>query len=107
MSTIVWILTRKLDGGLTVKSLRDQGQIFVLGSEPAWNHLEPTVRAEMDLNIDPISIVTHKLEGMTRVAMHVVIPIWGTPITEENQNLMDTLRVLRKIILNKNRISTR
>ena len=61
----------------------------------------------MDLNIDPLAVLAHKLEGMTRVTVHVVVTVRGATVGEQNQKLMNTLRVLRKIILTKHKISIR
>jgi hypothetical protein len=80
---------------------------IVLGVELAQNYLGTAIGANMDLNIDPLSILTHKLIGMTRVTVHVVITVRGTTVREENQNLMNTLGVLRKVVLKKRQMSTR
>ena len=78
-----------------------------LGSEAFSGYLESTVRANVDLNIDPLSIIAHKLIGMARVTMHVVVTVWSATIREKDQNLVNTLRVLRKIVLKKRQVSHR
>ena len=55
----------------------------------------------MNLNIDPFPVLAHKLEGMARVTMHVMVTVRGATVGEQNQKLVNTLRVLRKIILTK------
>jgi len=69
------------------------------------NHLKTTIRAKVDLNIDPLPVLAHKLEGMARIAVHVMVTVRGATVGEENQKLVNTLRVLREIVLAKNKIS--
>jgi hypothetical protein len=57
----------------------------------------------VDLNINPLSIITHKLVSVTRVTVHVVVAIRGATVGEENQNLVNTFGVLGKIVLMKAR----
>jgi len=78
-----------------------------LGSKEPWKYLESTIRAKVELNIDPLAVLAHKLEGMTRVAVHVMVTVRGATVREQNQKLVNTLRVLRKIILTKREISIR
>lgn len=103
MNTVVWILSGKPNGSFTVKGLRDQSQVFffVLIAKLAQNYLESAISAKMDLNVDPLSVLTYKLEGMTRVTVHVVITVRDAAVREQNQNLMNTLGILRKIVLKK------
>ena len=75
--------------------------MFDLGSEVPLNYLESTIRAKVDLNIDPFPVLAHKLEGMTRVTVHVMVTVGGAAVGEQNQKLVNTLRILRKIILMK------
>ena len=75
--------------------------------EAPWNYLESTISAKVDLNIDPIPVFAHKLVGMTRVTVHVVVTVRGATVGEQNQKLVNTLRVLRKIVLTKREISVR
>jgi hypothetical protein len=81
--------------------------VFVLGSEAPWNYLESTISAKVDLNIDPIPVLAHKLVGMTRVTVHVMVTVRGATVGEQNQKLVNTLRVMRKIVLTKREISVR
>ncbi len=59
----------------------------------------------MDLNIDPLPVLANKLEGMTRVTVHVVVTIRNATVGEKNQKLVNSLRVLRKIVLKERGIS--
>jgi hypothetical protein len=43
----------------------------------------------------------HKLKGMARATVHVVITVRDATVQEEVQNSMNTLGVLRKIVLRK------
>jgi hypothetical protein len=79
--------------------------VFGLSSEALWNYLESTIRANVDLNIDPLPVLAHKLVGMTRVTVHVMVTVRRPTVGEQNQKLVDTLRVLRKIVLTKREIS--
>ena len=55
----------------------------------------------MDLNIDPLPVLAHKLEGMARVTVHVMVTVRGATVGEQNQELVNALRVLREIVLTK------
>jgi hypothetical protein len=81
--------------------------VFNLGSEAPWNYLESTICAKVDLNIDPLPILAHKLVGMAGVTVHVVVAVRGASVGEQNQKLVNALRVLRKIVLMKREISFR
>jgi len=74
-------------------------------SEAPWNYLESTICANVDLNIDPLPVLANKLEGMTRVTVHVVVTIRNATVGEKNQKLVNSLRVLRKIVLKERGIS--
>lgn len=106
MSAIIWVLSRKPNGSFIVKSLRSNLGVW-FGPGAPWNYLESTISAKVDLNIDPIPVFAHKLVGMTRVTVHVVVTVRGTTVGEQNQKLVNTLRVLRKIVLTKREISVR
>ena len=84
-----------------------ENHVIGLGSESPWIYLESAVCANVDLNIDPLSIIAHKLESMARVTVHVVVTVRSTTVGEENQKLVNTLRVLRKIVLKKHQMSVR
>lgn len=75
--------------------------MFNLGSEALSNYLESTIRTKMDLNIDPLPVLAHKLEGMARVTVHVMVTVRGATVGEQNQELVNALRVLREIVLTK------
>ena len=81
--------------------------MIALGSELASNYLESAISANVDLSIDPLSIFTHKLKGMAGVTVYIVITVWGATVRVENQNLVNTLGVLGKIILKKRQMSDR
>ena len=70
-------------------------------AELPQDYLESAISAKMDLNIDPLSVLTHKLEGMARVTVHIMITVRDATVREENQHLMNTLGILRKVVLKK------
>jgi hypothetical protein len=69
-----------------------------LSGSGAIKRLESTIGTDVDLNIDKGAIVLDELERMSRVAVHVVVAIWGATITKEDHNLMNRLRVLAEVV---------
>jgi len=59
----------------------------------------------VDLNIDPLPVLSNKLIGMARVTVHVVVTVWGAAVGENDQKLVNSLRVLRKKVLRRGEIS--
>ena len=61
----------------------------------------------MDLGVNVAPVFSDVFEGVTRVPVHVVEPIWSSTVGEEDQNLMNRFRVLRQVILFKSIRSVR
>lgn len=53
----------------------------------------------MNLGVNVASVLFDELVGVTRVSMDIVVPIRGSAVGEEDQDLMDGLGILRQIIL--------
>lgn len=53
----------------------------------------------MDLGVHVASVLFDELESVTRVTVHVMVPIGSSTVGEEDQNLMNRLGVLGQVIL--------
>lgn len=52
----------------------------------------------MKLAVDPVIVLVHELDSMTKIAMHESIAIWYTSITHQHHELMYRLRILGQIV---------
>jgi len=80
LDTVIGVLTSELASSSVVKSL------------------EALVGAKVDLDVMVFAFGVHELEGMTRVTVHLMVAIGSSTVGEENEDLMNRLRVLRQVI---------
>lgn len=64
-----------------------------LASLSVSESLEAAVLAKMNLDIMEFALAVHKLEGVTRVAVHVVEAFGSSTVREQGHDLVDRLRV--------------
>lgn len=62
-------------------------------------HLEATIGADMDLDVDKSPVILQPLEGVARVAVLLVVAVGGATVGEEDHDLVDGLWVLGKVVL--------
>ena len=62
---------------------------------------EPLIGPDVDLGVNVASVLFDVFEGVTRVSVHVMVPIWSPTVGEEDQNLVNGFGVLRQVILFK------
>lgn len=68
--------------------------------------LDALLGLEMELGVNPLIILVDQLHCVTSVAIHETITIGNTSVTHEHHDLVDRLRVLRKVIPKNGRIIT-
>lgn len=76
----VWVLTGKLD-------------TFSLSVES-----NTLVRSNVDLSVDPVTVLLHQLESVARVSVLESVSSWDTSVTKEDHNLVNTLWVLTQVV---------
>lgn len=53
----------------------------------------------MDLNVVELALGIHELEGVARVAVHVVVAVGSSTVREQGHDLVDRLGVLGEVVL--------
>ena len=71
----------------------------MLASLLVVERLEAAICADVDLDVVPIALLVHELEGVAGVTVHLVVTIGRSTVGEQDHNLVNRLGVLREVVL--------
>jgi len=69
-----------------------------LGGLLLSQELDTLLGQEMDLDVDPVTLLVDKLEGVARVSLHLSVPIWDSSISHQVHDLVYRLGVLGEVV---------
>ena len=69
-----------------------------LGSLLLSQELDTLLGKQVDLDVDPVTLLVDKLEGVARVSLHLSVSVWNSSISHQVHDLVDGLGVLREVV---------